>query len=163
MKFFKRLRILSLLKSIIDIFRSLFNPYLNRISCELRIKHLRLTLQSLDWENLDIYIIGRSAGAIVASRLALEFPVKAIIALGYPFIHPKYGMQAYRVKHLVSMDKPLHILQGVQDEYGNQERVTNIPMSACVQIIQINTDHGFDLDDATWEVFTSQFASIIMA
>jgi hypothetical protein len=157
----KHLGIFYLLRLIFHSSRTLLNRYQSKANVEKRISRLRLYLQLLDWENIELYVLGRSAGAIVASRLAMEFPVKAVIALGYPFIHPEYGMQSYRVEHLAHVKQEMYIFQGIRDEYGNPEMITSIAMSSFVQIIPLVTDHAFVLEDDKWEQFTSHLSSII--
>ena len=160
-RFLKYFGIFNLLRTTLYLFRAPFERYQGKMNIEARIRQLRPTLQQLDWDQVDVYILGRSAGALVASRLAMEFPVKAVIALGYPFIHPAFGMQRYRVKHLPQMRQVMYIFQGIRDEYGAPEQISSIPMSSCVRIIPLNTDHSFVLDDASWEEFTSQLAVIL--
>ncbi len=153
--------VFNLLRTTLYLFRAPFERYLGKKNVEARIRQLRPTLRQLDWDQVDVYILGRSAGALVASRLAMEFPVKAVIALGYPFIHPAFGMQSYRVKHLPRMRQAMYVFQGIRDEYGAPEKISSIPMSSCVRIIPLNTDHSFVLDGASWEDFTSQLAVIL--
>lgn len=160
-RFLKYFGIFNLLRTTLYLFRAPFERYLGKLKVERRIWQLRPTLQQLDWDQVDVYILGRSAGALVASRLAMEFPVKAVIALGYPFIHPAFGMQKYRVRQLVKVNKPLYIFQGTRDEYGNPGEVAHIPMSDYVQVIPLDTDHAFVLTGKSWEDFTSQLAVIL--
>jgi hypothetical protein len=132
---------------------SIFNSYQSHASVTWRIKHLRVFLNSMDFENANVYLIGRSAGALVASKLAMEFPIKAVIALGYPFVHPTHGAQPHRIQHLPHVHTPLYILQGVHDEYGSFRQIAKIPMSAFVQVCYLDTDHGFTLDPSEWRRF----------
>ena len=157
----KYLRFFNLIRLILDPLLSLHHRFKSQLLVQWRIRKLKPLLQLLDWENTELYLIGRSAGAIVASKLAMTYPIKAIIALGYPFVHPNYGMQKYRVKHLSQMNKPMFIFQGNRDNYGNLEQICEISMSSCVQLIPLNTDHAFVLDEISWEAFTSQLAQII--
>lgn len=160
-RFLKYFGIFNLLRTTLYLFRAPFERYLGKLKVERRIWQLRPTLQQLDWDQADVYILGRSAGALVASRLAMEFPVKAVIALGYPFIHPAFGMQSYRVEHLPRMRQVMYVFQGIHDDYGAPEKISSIPMSSCVHIIPLNTEHSFVLDDASWEELTSQLAVIL--
>jgi hypothetical protein len=162
LRLLKRLYIYYLLRAFLHGFRALFDRFYSRASVKIRIQHVKKSLSKIDWKSVDLFIVGRYAGAIVASELALEFPIKAVIALGYPFVHPEYGMQKYRVKHLAQVNKPLYIFQGFRDEYGNPAKVANIPMSGCVQLIPLDTDHAFVLTGKSWEEFTAHLATIIV-
>jgi hypothetical protein len=157
----KRLYVYGILRAILHGFRTQFDRYYSKASVIMRVQHLKESLSKIDWKSVDLFIVSRSAGAIVASELALEFPIKAVIALGYPFIHPEYGMQKYRVRHLANVNRPLYIFQGTRDEYGTPAEVAHIPMSEYIQLIPLATDHAFVLDEACWEEFTSQLAQII--
>lgn len=155
-------RLLSLFKKVVFglginyLFRwffSIFNRYQSQTSVTWRMNQLRVLLNSMDLINTDVYLIGRSAGALVASKLAMEFPIKAVIALGYPFVHPTHGAQPHRIQHLPQVHTPLYILQGVHDAYGNSRQIAKIPMSAFVQICYLDTDHNFTLDASEWRRF----------
>jgi hypothetical protein len=151
----------SFMRSHLNLFLRFDNRIQTRLQTERRVMALKILLKTFDWNQIDLVIIGRSAGAIVASNLALEFPIKAVIALGYPFIHPDYGMQSYRVKHLVHVQIPMFVFQGINDGYGNAEQVASIPFSATTHIIPLETDHAFILDKPTWLEFTNKLAEIL--
>ena len=153
--------ILSSFRQIPNRFRTSFKRYQSQANIEYRMGRLRQSFQHFDWENMDLYLVGRSAGAIVASRIAMEFPVKAVIALGYPFVHPDYGKQSYRVKHLAQMNRTMYIFQGIRDGYGNPGKIASISMSRNVQILPLDTDHAFVLDADSWDQFTSQLSTIL--
>ncbi len=160
-RFLKRIHIFYLLRSALFHLRMLMYRTPHRKLVENRTRNLRRTLQKMDWDQVDLYLFGRSAGAVVASRIALEFPVKAIIALGYPFFHPEYGMERYRIEHLTQIKQAMYIFQGVRDEYGTPERIQHVAMSPTIKLIPLATDHAFVLDQAGWEEFTSQLAQIV--
>lgn len=107
MNFLRFLGLFNLLWLFKQHLRNLFDSYQTSIKVELCIRRIRKFVQKLDLANVYFYLI-RSAGAILASRLALKFPVKAIFILAYPFIHPNYGMLTYRLKYLVILDKPMN-------------------------------------------------------
>jgi hypothetical protein len=157
----KYLGILSSFRQVPNRFRTLFKCNQSQANIEYHMGRLRQSFQQFDWEAMDVYMVGRSAGAIVASRIAMEFPVKAVIALGYPFVHPDYGKQSYRVKHLAQMNRTMYIFQGIRDGYGNPEKIASISMSRNVQIMPLDTDHAFVLDGDSWEQFTSQLSTIL--
>jgi predicted alpha/beta-hydrolase family hydrolase len=131
----------------------IFNRHQSQASVTWRINQLRAMLRAMDLTEAEVYLIGRSAGALVASHLAIEFPVKAVIALGYPFIHPKHGVQQHRIQHLPHMHIPMYILQGIYDEYGTTRQIAKIPMSDFVQVCYLDTDHNFVLDQSEWGRF----------
>jgi hypothetical protein len=128
----------------------IFNRHQSQASVTWRINQLYAMLNAMDLTDTDVYLIGRSAGAIVASRLAMEFPIKAVIVLGYPFIHPRHGVQQHRIQHLLHMHIPMYILQGIYDEYGTPRQIAKIPMSDFVQVCYLDTDHNFVLDQSEW-------------
>jgi hypothetical protein len=134
-------------------FLHVFNRYQSHTNVRWRMNQLRVVLKSIDLTDADVYLIGRSAGALVASKLAMEFPIKAVIALGYPFVHPTHGVQQHRIQHLLHMQSPLYILQGVHDEYGNPQQIAKIRFSAFVQVCYLDTDHNFTLDQSEWRRF----------
>jgi predicted alpha/beta-hydrolase family hydrolase len=149
------------LKQLKEILLYPFSTLQNLTLINKRIFEIRKLISQLNLDEIDLYFIGRSAGAIVASKLSFEYPIKALIALGYPFFHPTNGRQSYRIKHLKRINCPMFIFQGVNDIYGKPEQIGLIPLSPNVQIIPIETDHDFNLDEATWRLFCLQLTSII--
>lgn len=96
-----------------------------------------------------ITLIGRSAGAILATKVSLEFPIQQIICLGYPFKHPELGEETYRFEHLAHVNTPTLIVQGERDAYGGREILEKYPMNKSIQIIFEDLDHDFILTEQT--------------
>ena len=99
-----------------------------------------------------VLIFGRSSGARVATLVAAEGHPKiaAIVALGYPFRHPKRPTETGRVEHLANLATPTLILQGARDEYGGREAASAYCLSPAVVLSVIDTDHHLDLGMAGW-------------
>ncbi|OCW94695.1 alpha/beta family hydrolase [Alishewanella sp. HH-ZS] len=73
-------------------------------------------------DDLPLFIGGKSMGGRVASLLAalpesLEEQVRAVFAYGYPF-HPPRKAQ-WRTGHFSELSRPLIIMQGERDPFGN--------------------------------------------
>ena len=75
LRLLKRLYIYYLLRAFLHGFRALFDRFYSRASVKIRIQHVKKSLSKIDWKSVYLFIVGRSAGAIVASELALEFPI----------------------------------------------------------------------------------------
>ena len=60
----------------------------------LRVEKLAKRLNKIPIDT-EITLIGRSAGAIVATMVSLQHPIHKIISLGYPFKHPDFEEEAY--------------------------------------------------------------------
>ena len=69
-KFLKRFRLFHLLRSALFRLRMILYSTPHRKLVENRIRNLRRTLQKIDWDQVDLYLFGRSAGAVVASRIS---------------------------------------------------------------------------------------------
>ena len=135
---------------------SRFERWITPISINVRAKRILNRLNKLNTENHEVYIVGRSAGAIVATYVAQKIPIKAIFAIGYPFIHPIYGEQRFRFRHLAHFQTPMYIFQGVSDEYGSGLQIMQIPMSEKIHVDYFETNHDFKLSASDWLVFTSR-------
>lgn len=130
--------------------------WITPISINVRAKRILNRLNKLNPENHELYIVGRSAGAIVATYVAQKILIKAIFAIGYPFIHPIYGEQHFRFRHLVHIQTPMYIFQGVSDEYGSGPQIMQIPMSEKIHVDYFETNQDFRLSASDWLVFTSR-------
>ncbi len=133
-----------------------FQRYITPFTIYVRAKRIIQRLHKMNPENHELYIVGRSAGAIVATYVAQKIPIKAIFAIGYPFIHPIYGEQRFRFRHLAHFQTPMYIFQGVSDEYGSGPQIMQIPMSEKIHVDYFETNHDFKLSTSDWLVFTSR-------
>ena len=80
-----------------------------------------------------LVIGGKSMGGRIASLVADEASVAALVCLGYPF-HPTGKPDRLRVKHLQTMRTPTLILQGTRDPFGSREEVESYRLSSMVKI-----------------------------
>ena len=80
-----------------------------------------------------IFIGGKSMGGRMASLLADEVGPNGLICLGYPF-HALGKPEKTRVEHLASIQTPTLILQGMRDPMGNQQRVSEYPLSDMINV-----------------------------
>ena len=112
----------------------------------LRIEKLARRLNKIP-RDTEITLIGRSAGAIVATMVSLNHPIHKIIALGYPFKHPDYQEEAYRHEHLKHVKTPMLIIQGLQDIYGGKEIKKKYNFNSNTTIVFEDIDHDFELTE----------------
>jgi len=112
----------------------------------LRIQKLNIKLSKIP-KNTEITLIGRSAGAIVATMVSLNHPVHKIISLGYPFKHPDFQEEAYRHEHLKHVNTPMLIIQGLQDVYGGKEIEKKYHFNSNTTIVFEDIDHDFELTE----------------
>ena len=78
-------------------------------------------------------LAGKSMGGRMASMLAAELPVKAVICLGYPF-HAPGKPDKVRIDHFTDVMAPVLILQGERDPFGKKEEVPDYPLPGNVKV-----------------------------
>lgn len=84
---------------------------------------------------------GKSMGGRMASLLADESQVDALVCLGYPF-HPAGRPDKPRVEHLATLTTPTLIVQGERDALGNRDTVAGYRLSNAVRLSWLATaDH----------------------
>ncbi|MCQ4295063.1 alpha/beta fold hydrolase [Pseudomonas stutzeri] len=76
---------------------------------------------------------GKSMGGRMASMLAEELEVDALVCLGYPF-YPAGKPDKPRVAHLATLQTPTLILQGERDALGDRETVARYSLSAAIEL-----------------------------
>lgn len=76
---------------------------------------------------------GKSMGGRMASLLADELEVDALVCLGYPF-HAAGKPEKPRVAHLAELRTPTLIVQGERDALGGRERVGGYSLSPSIEI-----------------------------
>ncbi len=85
---------------------------------------------------------GKSLGGRMASMVADESGVRALVCLGYPF-HPQGNPEKLRVAHLTTLKTPALIVQGTRDPFGTEEEVSRYPLSSAVALYWIEDgDHN---------------------
>ena len=112
----------------------------------LRIEKLARRLNKIP-RDTEITLIGRSAGAIVATMVSLQHPIHKIISLGYPFKHPDFEEEAFRHEHLLQVNTPMLIIQGLQDVYGGQEIEKKYNFNSNTIIVFEDINHDFELTE----------------
>jgi predicted alpha/beta-hydrolase family hydrolase len=112
----------------------------------LRVEKLAKRLNKTP-RDIEITLIGRSAGAIVATMVSLQHPIHKIISLGYPFKHPDFEEEAYRHEHLLQVNTPMLIIQGLQDVYGGQEIEKKYHFNSNTTIVFEDINHDFELTE----------------
>lgn len=119
-------------------------------SLEKRLRRLSRMLPDGEARR-DVVLIGRSAGARVATVVAAEAPVAAIICLGYPFRHPEDEPDPARVLHLADLATPTLIVQGLDDEYGGEATARATPLSPAIRLHFVGAGHALKLTPAAWD------------
>jgi predicted alpha/beta-hydrolase family hydrolase len=114
-------------------------------------------------DNTAIFIGGKSMGGRIASMIADSNPIKGCVCLGYPF-HPPGKPNKLRTEHLISTTKPICIIQGTRDTFGNKEEVSHYHLSSTVTVHWLeNGDHSFKTrkkDSKTTEQLLQEAISI---
>jgi predicted alpha/beta-hydrolase family hydrolase len=90
-----------------------------------------------------VAIGGKSMGGRMASMVADELQVRALVCLGYPF-HPPGRPQQLRTEHLQSLRTPTLILQGTRDQFGTREEIAEYDLSKAIRVEFLpDGDHSF--------------------
>jgi len=90
-----------------------------------------------------VAIGGKSLGGRMASLIADEQRVRALVCFGYPF-HPPGQPERVRTKHLASLATPALILQGSRDPFGTADDVAGYTLSRSIRIEWLTDgDHSF--------------------
>lgn len=76
---------------------------------------------------------GKSMGGRMASLLADELGVDALVCLGYPF-YAVGKPEKPRVEHLAGLRTPTLIVQGERDALGNREAVQGYALSPSIDV-----------------------------
>lgn len=80
-----------------------------------------------------LVIGGKSLGGRMASMVADETGVRALVCLGYPF-HPQDKPEKLRIAHLTTLKTPTLIVQGTRDPFGTEDEVSRYPLSSSVAL-----------------------------
>ncbi len=127
---------------------------------DLRIWALTEQLKKLN-HTTQITLIGRSAGAIVATKASLLFPIHQIICLGYPFKHPDEQEEAFRTEHLALVNTPTLIIQGERDVYGGKEIMGKYALNQATKVIFQDLDHDLTLNETSRLKLISQLRTYL--
>jgi len=91
----------------------------------------------------EIFLIGRSSGARVATLFAAQNPrVLAVVCLFYPFRVPGKRIEPERFTHLATIRTPVLIWQGAADEYGGNELTEDYELSEAIRLRFVPGDHA---------------------
>jgi len=89
-----------------------------------------------------LVIGGKSLGGRMASMVADESDVRAVVCLGYPF-HPQGNPEKLRTAHLAALSTPTLIVQGTRDPFGTEEEVSRYSLSSSIALHWIEDgDHN---------------------
>ncbi|MFQ3191171.1 MAG: putative alpha/beta-hydrolase family hydrolase [Paraglaciecola sp.] len=104
--------------------------------------HFKAVLSEMD-SGFPIFIGGKSMGGRMASMMLQESAALGCICMGYPF-HPPGKIDKLRTEHLLSINKPVLILQGERDTFGTRQEVDKYNLSTRVHLCYLaDGDHSF--------------------
>lgn len=130
------------------------------LSVEARAAELRLFVESLP--RLECWImVGRSAGCRVATMVADECRIPAVVCLSYPFKHPNRPPEPERVAHLAGLRTPCFIVQGRTDSYGGESARANWTLSPAVHLCWCETDHSLRLAEPEWQRVLAEMTAFV--
>jgi predicted alpha/beta-hydrolase family hydrolase len=90
-----------------------------------------------------VAIGGKSLGGRMASMIADEQRVRALVCFGYPF-HPPGQPERLRTRHLETLSTPSLILQGERDPFGTRDDVGGYSLSPAIRVEWMTDgDHSF--------------------
>jgi predicted alpha/beta-hydrolase family hydrolase len=90
-----------------------------------------------------LIIGGKSMGGRIASMVADQAGVAALLCLGYPF-HPVGKPDVLRVEHLRQIKTSTLIVQGARDPFGNREEVAGYELATAITLHWMEDgDHDF--------------------
>lgn len=89
-----------------------------------------------------VAIGGKSMGGRIASMVADEAGVRALVCLGYPF-HPTGRPEQLRTAHLATLRTPTLIVQGERDAFGTREEIEGYALSEAIRVVWMpDGDHS---------------------
>lgn len=100
---------------------------------------------SMDHRELPLFFGGRSAGARVACRTAVDYPVAGVVCLAFP-LHPPARPDRSRIDELKRPHVPRLVLQGTKDAFGGPAEIRAQLGSHGVGVTVVelpDADHGF--------------------
>ncbi len=90
-----------------------------------------------------LVIGGKSLGGRIASLLADDAGVRALVCLGYPFHAPGRPATPERLAHLATLATPTLIVQGTRDALGARAEVAGYTLSPAIRIVWLpDGDHS---------------------
>lgn len=109
-----------------------------------------------------VFLLGHSAGGLVATQAESAPSVRGTVCFGYPFKHPDRREEPHRTAHLPHLAKPCLIIQGRRDAYGRPDEVTRYRLSPAIQLHAIDADHDYeDLTDGQVEALVQRLRAFM--
>lgn len=93
----------------------------------------------------EIFLTGRSAGARAITMAAQHCRVTAIACVSYPFRRPRRLLETKRFGHLRTLDTPMLLLQGAEDDYGALEITEQYQLSPAIRLKFVPGNHNIDV------------------
>jgi predicted alpha/beta-hydrolase family hydrolase len=131
-------------------------------SLEKRLRRLDRILPAGEARR-NVVLIGRSAGGRIATVVAAEAPVAAVICLGYPFRHPDEAPDPARVSHLAGLATPTLIVQGRTDPYGGEATARATALSPAIRLQFVDAGHTLKLSEAAWDDVAAMMRDFLAA
>ncbi len=104
----------------------------------------REVVQAQACDASQIAIGGKSLGGRIATHLADELGVRAVVAFGYPFFPPKKTGQA-RLLRIAELKTPTLILQGTRDPFGTREQLAALTLPSAITLHYLEDgDHSLE-------------------
>jgi hypothetical protein len=130
-----------------------------------RSQRLLEALLPLAARSESVVVLGRSSGARIATTIAPFVSARCrslhVVALAYPFENPERGPEPERFRHLQALAVPTLIIQGTRDEYGGRDILTRYDFSSAIEIMLIDSNHFFSLEEAQWDVVLERIGRFI--
>lgn len=111
-----------------------------------------------------LVIGGKSLGGRIASMLADQAGVRALVCLGYPFHAPGRPATPERLVHMAALATPTLIVQGERDTLGAPAEVAGYTLSPAIDIAwMIDGDHSLKPRKASGRSEADNLADAIAA
>ncbi|MGE0416280.1 MAG: alpha/beta family hydrolase [Acetobacteraceae bacterium] len=108
-----------------------------------------------------LVLIGRSAGAVAATRFAAVNRIAAVVCLAYPFRHPMLLDDPGRFAHLRRLATPTLIVQGRNDPYGGIGIVEHYPLSPSIRLVFGEVGHDLAMPTEAWDDLATQIVGFL--
>lgn len=91
---------------------------------------------------LPVWVGGKSMGGRIASMIANDSACAGVLCFGYPF-HPPGKPEKLRISHLETLAKPMLVVQGERDTFGNRNDIASYQLPSNIHIhILPDGDHS---------------------